>query len=185
MSTLPRPAPEWQVERWFNTPSALSVDSLRGKVIVLEAFQMLCPGCVSHGLPQAQRVATAFAREQVVVIGLHTVFEHHAAMTPVSLEAFLHEYRISFPVAVDRAKPGASIPLTMQAYEMRGTPTLILIDGQGAIRHQHFGQVSDLLLGAQIAELISQAKSLAGGNGVKDEGLTANCNGDACTIPAK
>lgn len=185
MSTLPRPAPEWQVERWFNTPCALSVDALRGKVIVLEAFQMLCPGCVSHGLPQAQRVATAFAREQVVVIGLHTVFEHHAAMTPVSLQAFLHEYRISFPVAVDRAGMETSIPLTMQAYEMRGTPTLILIDAQGFIRHQHFGQVSDLLLGAQIAELVSQAKGLVGGNAVKDEGPAANCDGDARATPAQ
>lgn len=183
MSTLPRPAPEWQVERWFNTSSPLSLDSLRGKVIVLEAFQMLCPGCVSHGLPQAQRVAATFSREQVAVIGLHTVFEHHAAMTPVSLQAFLHEYRISFPVAVDRAGSKTSIPQTMQAYEMRGTPALTLIDARGSIRHQHFGQVSDLLLGAQIAELVSQASRHVPGTSCKEEGLAANCDGDACIVP--
>ena len=90
---------------------------------------MLCPGCVSHGIPQAQRIREAFSQENVVVLGLHSVFEHHAAMTPVSLEAFLHEYKITFPVGVDT--PHASgMPETMQAYGMQGTPTLLLIDAK-------------------------------------------------------
>ncbi len=54
----------------------------------MEAFQMLCPGWVSHGLPQAKRIQQAFG-DDVAVLDLHTVFEHHEAMTPVSLEAFL------------------------------------------------------------------------------------------------
>lgn len=49
----------------------------------------------SHGLPQAERIQTTFG-DDVTVMGLHTVFEHHDAMTLVSLEAFLHEYRITF-----------------------------------------------------------------------------------------
>ena len=47
----------------------------------MEAFQMLCPGCVSHGLPQAKRIQHTFG-DAVTVLGLHCVFEHHAAMTP-------------------------------------------------------------------------------------------------------
>src|SRR5690606_20270412 len=39
-------APELQVSRWFNTPAPLSLAALRGRVVVVEAFQMLCPGCV-------------------------------------------------------------------------------------------------------------------------------------------
>ena len=183
MNERRNPAPAWQVEQWFNTPTALSVDALRGKVIVLEAFQMLCPGCVSHGLPQAARVRATFPHDKVAVIGLHTVFEHHAAMTPVSLQAFLHEYRIDFPVGVDRAGVDSPIPQTMQAYAMRGTPTLVLIDAQGNIRHQHFGQVSDLLLGAQIASLLNEAdlpqteKTIAQpGNGF------SGCESGACEV---
>src|SRR5690606_27665600 len=103
----PIPAPRWRVSQWFNTDDEPGVESLRGRVIVLEAFQMLCPGCVSHGLPQAARVRATFPEDRVSVIGLHTVFEHHEAMTPVSLQAFLHEYRIGFPVGVDMpAKSG-------------------------------------------------------------------------------
>lgn len=151
------PAPAWHVTRWFNTGHPITLADLRGKVVVLHAFQMLCPGCVLHGLPQAQRVQATFRDDDVAVVGLHTVFEHHQAMTPVALESFLHEFRISFPVGVDQ--PGDGIPLlkTMAAYGMRGTPTLVLIDRSGRLRAHQFGQVDDLRLGAQIAGLLAEA----------------------------
>lgn len=150
-------APEWQVSRWFNTDQPLSVQSLRGNVIVVHAFQMLCPGCVTRALPQAQRVQQLFQGAPVKVIGLHTVFEHHAAMTPVSLEAFLHEYRITFPVGVDQPSGDATgIPVTMMRYAMQGTPTTIVIDAQGKLRRQVFGAHEDMILGAEIATLLSE-----------------------------
>lgn len=182
--TITRPAPPWQVEQWFNTEQPLSVEALRGKVIVLEAFQMLCPGCVSHGLPQVGRVRDTFDPEQVVVVGLHTVFEHHDAMTPTALKAFLHEYRIKFPVGVDTAGIGIDIPQTMQAYALPGTPTLTLIDAQGRIRHQHFGQVSDLVLGAEIATLVNEAETLREIAKVQhaEKPASPGCDGDACAI---
>jgi hypothetical protein len=43
----PRPAPDWQIAHWPNAPSQLA--QLRGKVVLAVAFQMWCPGCVSHG----------------------------------------------------------------------------------------------------------------------------------------
>ena len=182
MNTHERPAPDWQVQQWFNTTTPPTVQSLRGKVIVLEAFQMLCPGCVSHGLPQAARVRALFPTDDVAVIGLHTVFEHHAAMTPVSLQAFLHEYRITFPVGVDFADPDSPIPKTMRAYAMRGTPTLVLIDRVGTIRHQYFGQVDDLLLGAQIAELVGERSAVAESPAESTPPTSAQCDDDGCAI---
>ena len=158
MSEVTRPASPWQVSRWFNAPDSFGLESLRGKVVVLEAFQMLCPGCVSHGLPQVQRVRATFPEELVAVVGLHTVFEHHEAMTPTALEAFLHEYRIDFPVGVDEPGDGP-IPRTMQAYSMQGTPTLVLIDASGRLRGQEFGQVSDIALGARIATLLAETEA--------------------------
>ena len=41
--------PELQTTDWLNTDEPVSLGALRGKVVVIEAFQMLCPGCVSHG----------------------------------------------------------------------------------------------------------------------------------------
>jgi hypothetical protein len=138
---------------WLNTDRALSMQDFRGKVLAVEVFQMLCPGCVSHGLPQAARIASTFSTDKVAVIGLHSVFEHHAAMTPVALRAFLHEYRIRFPVAVDLPGDPGPLPRTMAEWQLEGTPTLVLFDRQGQMRARHFGQVSDLALGAQIMAL--------------------------------
>ncbi len=148
-------APELAISRWFNTDDIPTLADLRGEVVVLEAFQMLCPGCVSHGLPQAQRIQQMFG-DELTVLGLHCVFEHHEAMTPVSLEAFLYEYRISFPVGVDAHGPGVTTPITMGRYQLRGTPSLVVIDRAGRIRVHAFGQADDLLVGATLARLIDE-----------------------------
>lgn len=151
-----RPAPEWKIAHWLNAPAPVSQDTLRGKVILAVAFQMLCPGCVSQGLPQAQRARAAFAPENLAVIGLHTVFEHHEAQgTPAALAAFLHEYRIAFPVGID-AQSDERVPQTMRAYQMQGTPTTLLIDRSGMLRMQTFGHLDDMRLGAAIQALIGE-----------------------------
>jgi peroxiredoxin len=147
---------EIDAAEWLNTPEPLSLAALRGKVVVIEAFQMLCPGCVSHGLPQAQAIRRIFPESEVAVIGLHSVFEHHAAMTPTALRAFLHEYRITFPVAVDHPGENGPLPRTMEALRLQGTPSLLLFDRRGALRAHHFGQVHDLVIGAEIATLLAE-----------------------------
>ena len=154
--STPRSAPEWQIGRWFNSDRPLALADFRGRVIALHAFQMLCPGCVQNGIPQAQRIARTFDDAQVAVVGLHTVFEHHAAMTPVALAAFLHEYRLTFPVGVDRPAANGPIPQTMAAYGIQGTPTLILIDRWGRLRKQTFGTEDDMRVGADIAFLLAE-----------------------------
>lgn len=153
--TLPL-APELAVAEWFNTPTPISLTELRGRVVMLHAFQMLCPGCVAHGTPQTRRAHNLFPNADLAVIGVHTVFEHHAAMTPVSLEAFIHEYRLTFPIGVDRQGEDGPIPVTMRRYEMRGTPTTIVIGRDGRIRHHGFGREDDLALGAMLGSLLAE-----------------------------
>lgn len=170
MAAIPNPlggsvafptAPPISASQWLNTPMPLALDQLRGRVVVLHAFQMLCPGCVSHGLPQAAGIQQAFDARAVTVIGLHSVFEHHDVMTPAALRVFVHEYRLTFPIAVDQPSETRSLPQTMQAYAMQGTPTLVLIDARGRLRAQHFGAVSDLIVGAEIGRLLAEVEASA------------------------
>ncbi|MEJ6008077.1 TlpA disulfide reductase family protein [Paucibacter sp. AS339] len=149
--------PPLQTSLWFNAPQPVTLDGLRGRVVVLHAFQMLCPGCVSHGLPQALRIHRLLSPDQVAVIGLHTVFEHHDVMGPEALRVFLHEYQIPFPVGVDRPDPGACVPMTMQDYGLRGTPSVLVFDRAGRVRLNHFGQIDDLQLGALLGQLLAEA----------------------------
>ena len=157
MTESARPiAPPLVVERWFNTDQPITLQGLRGRIVVLHAFQMLCPGCVSTAIPQARRLnEIARSIDGLVVLGIHTVFEHHAAMTPVSLEAFLHEYKITFPVAVDRPSPDGPIPQTMAAYGFRGTPSTVIIDREGRVARHSFGAEDDLALGLILGSLLS------------------------------
>ena len=58
----------WAASQWFNSEAPPTLAGLKGKVVVLHTFQMLCPGCVAHGLPQAQKVHRLFPRAHVEVI---------------------------------------------------------------------------------------------------------------------
>ncbi|GJL97110.1 MAG: hypothetical protein DHS20C06_09270 [Hyphobacterium sp.] len=171
-------APDLVTSRWFNAPDTTRLSDFAGKVVVIEAFQMLCPGCILHGLPLAQSIQQNFPADRVQVIGLHSVFEHHDAMTAVSLEAFLHEFRIKFPVAID--KPGTGhLPQTMAAYGLQGTPSLLIIDAEGVLRAHHFGQVSELKIGAEIGALLTEARSQTP---LPDDSPTADvCTPDGCS----
>ncbi|MEO8079387.1 MAG: TlpA disulfide reductase family protein [Caldimonas sp.] len=159
MRTSPRIAPELQVSQWLSTDDAPTLAGLRGRVVVIEAFQMLCPGCVHHGIPQTQRIASHFSADDVTVLGLHSVFEHHDVMTPEALQVFIDENRLTFPIAVDAPDGRRGMPLTMRAYAMQGTPTLVLIDRGGRLRQQIFGAGSDMTVAAAIATLVAESSS--------------------------
>lgn len=152
----PRIAPPLQVSHWFNTDQDLSLESLRGKIVVLSAFQILCPACVQHSVPQMQRVFDLFDPKDVAVIGLHTVFEDHARMNPAALATFIAQHHLTMSIAVDMADGQGGLPLTMRAYQMQGTPSFILIDKNGLVRMHRFGQKDDLSIGAAIGQLLSE-----------------------------
>ena len=154
-------APELLAQTWFNTDKPLLLSALRGRVVVLAAFQVLCPTSVGAGVPQAQRIFETFEPKDVTVIGLHATFEHHDAFSTAVLKAFIHEYRLKFPIALDQPNPASPIPNTMDRYKMRGTPSLVLIDRHGLVRKHTFGAVDDLRIGAEIGALVQESAAAA------------------------
>ncbi|MGL4474996.1 MAG: redoxin family protein [Shewanella sp.] len=178
-------APPLEVSEWLNCPQGLSLQDLRGKVVVIHAFQMLCPGCVSHGLPQTNNIHAMYSKDEVQVIGLHTVFEHHAVMTSQALHAFVHEYRLTFPIAIDRPSANSNLPCTMVSYQMQGTPTLIIIDKNGYVRVNYLGRMSDMQVGSIIGGLLEEQRAPAT-NATKNTGANkptqSQCSDDQCPI---
>jgi hypothetical protein len=168
-------APALITQGWLNAAEDFSLASLRGRVVLVEAFQMLCPA-----LPQAQRALRQFAAEDVAVIGLHSVFEHHRAQGSRSaLEAFAHEYRIGFPIAIDAPGSDGGVPQTMRQYAMRGTPTTLLIDRAGRLRMQHFGVLDDMALGAAIMAVVAEHHVSLAPDAVQAE---SGCDQTGCAI---
>ncbi|MDJ0691466.1 MAG: TlpA disulfide reductase family protein [Xenococcaceae cyanobacterium MO_188.B32] len=132
--------------------------NLEVRLLLSLLFRCARPACIEHSIPQAKRVHQTFSSEDVAVIGLHTVFEHHQAMKEESLKAFLHEYRVNFPVAIDLPSDDEHdpIPQTMRTYRTQGTPTLLLFDRNGCLRKHKFGHQHDLVLGAEIMALLRE-----------------------------
>lgn len=139
---------------WLNTDKPLDRASVRGRVVVVTVFQMLCPGCVQLSLPQARALHQAINHEDLIVIGLHSVFEHHHVMTPEALRVFAKEYRLQFPIAIDRPQKTSSLPSTMERWALQGTPSLLVFGRNGERAFQHFGHLDDLRLGVLLGRLM-------------------------------
>lgn len=179
MSSIPEFAPELAVSEWFNTAAPLTLAGLRGRVVFLHGFQLLCPGCVAAAIPQVQRIERTFAGTGLQVVGLHSVFEHHAAMSPLTLNAFLHEYRLTSPVGVDAADGTSAIPVTMRRFAWRGTPSSVLIGRDGRIIHRTFGVEDDMVVGARIASALSTTAREVGPTAASAAG---HCADGSCAV---
>lgn len=73
MPQVLKQAPKLSISSWLNSKQAISLENYYGKIVIIYAFQMLCPGCIQHSLPQASRVQQMFSEKNVQVLGLHSV----------------------------------------------------------------------------------------------------------------
>lgn len=149
----PERPPEIVASRWLNSPGKRTLKAEKGKVVVVAVWQLACPGSQKYGLPQAMRLRHAFAEQEVAVFGLHMAFERFAEQTPEKIEAYLSENAIDIPIALDKAD-GEALPVTMKAYELQGTPAIMLFDRQGRLRRHYLGAVDDLRIGAEVMALL-------------------------------
>ncbi|MCD5311085.1 TlpA disulfide reductase family protein [Kineosporia babensis] len=124
------------VQKWANAPEP----DLRNQVVLLYAFQMLCPNCVNEATPMMNRVHEVTRRKDgIQVVGLHTVFENHANMGPDALAGYIARAGVSFPVGIDRHDGGDDAPVTMRRLNLMGTPSIVTVDRGGTIREKQFG----------------------------------------------
>ena len=139
---VPRPAPEWIISEWLNG-KATNLRDLRGKVVIVDFFQLWCPGCNSFSIPLLKHWEQVFAgpiaEGRLQIVSIHTVFEGHDYQNPTKLRNFLKRKKIHHLVGIDRHKPGEHVPQTMHLFGTLGTPEMAFIDHTGTIRFQEFG----------------------------------------------
>lgn len=124
-------APEFPLAglRWLNTDHPLTLDELRGKIVILDFWTFCCINCM-HVLPTLKRIEDAFA-DTVQVIGVHSP-KFAAERDFDNVAAAVRRYDIAHPVVHD---PAMKI---WQSYAVRAWPTLTLISPDGYV----IGQVS-------------------------------------------
>jgi len=139
---IPHPAPQWDIEQWINADPG-NVDTNHNKVVVIDFFQMWCPGCNTFTGPLMQQWQDRFSDEiasgDLVLVKIHTVFEGHSYQTTHKLKTYLKDKNITMPVGVDRHSANDYLPETKKQYKTRGTPEIVMIDRMGMIRFQQFG----------------------------------------------
>lgn len=133
-------APEWIVSEWINS-SPLILKELKGKVVVIDFFQLWCPGCNSFLIPLMLKWEDVYKDNlNIQLIGIHTVFEGHDYQTPNHLKQYVKEKGINHPIAIDAYLSSKRIPETMISYQTGGTPAIAIIDKRGIIRFKKFGR---------------------------------------------
>ncbi len=87
------PAPDLKVSEWVQG-GPISLKDYQGKVIVVEVFQVNCPGCFIYGLPEAIDTFQKYKNNEVVVLGLATAFEDFDKNTLENLKLLLKENKV-------------------------------------------------------------------------------------------
>ena len=120
-------APNLKVSEWIQGLPT-NIDKEKDNVVLVEVFQVNCPGCFMYGIPQAIDIYQKYRKEGVTVLGVATAFEDFDKNTVENLRLLLTEgkvigetlkalgqygqlvdgdklpYKIPFPVAMDLLK---------------------------------------------------------------------------------
>jgi thiol-disulfide isomerase/thioredoxin len=106
---------------------------LRGKVVVLHFWTFGCINC-QRNLPYYNAWATDFAKDPLVIVGVHTPESKHEADS-TALSEQIKQRKIEYPVVAD------PMSATWKAYNNRFWPAIYLIDKQGRIRQRWEGEL--------------------------------------------
>ena len=120
-------APNLSISKWVQGLET-DVDKEKDNVILVEVFQVNCPGCFLYGIPEAIDIYQKYRKDGATVLGVATAFEDFDKNTVQNLELLLTKgevigetlkllsqhgqllngnklpYKIPFPVAMDLLK---------------------------------------------------------------------------------
>jgi cytochrome c biogenesis protein CcdA/thiol-disulfide isomerase/thioredoxin len=133
---------------WHNS-EPFTLESLRGKVVLVDFWTYSCINCI-RTLPYIQGYWDKFKGQPFVLIGVHTpefVFEK----SEKNVADAIKNHGLTYPVAQDNDFG------TWGAFANRYWPAKYLIDADGYIRYTHFGEgayeETDLAIQSLLAEI--------------------------------
>jgi cytochrome c biogenesis protein CcdA/thiol-disulfide isomerase/thioredoxin len=133
-SSLPNFGPAPQLtggQDWFNS-QPLTMQKLRGKVVLVDFWTYSCINCL-RTLPHLEAWDARYRKDGLVIVGVHTpefAFEH----VPSNVSAAIRRLGVRYPVVQDNDYK------IWNAYANEYWPAEYLIDRTGHVRHAHFGE---------------------------------------------
>jgi cytochrome c biogenesis protein CcmG/thiol:disulfide interchange protein DsbE len=136
-----RPAAAFSLTTFDGQP--LSLEALRGRVVVLNFWASWCvPACYEEA-PVLERGWRAWRERGVTVVGVDIQDTVEAA------QKFIKDFSLTFPNARD-ASGKVSID-----YGVYGVPETFFIDRRGRIRSKHVGAVTDEVFRSKVEPLLA------------------------------
>lgn len=132
---------------WHNS-QPLDLKSLRGKVVLIDFWTYSCINCI-RTLPYIQAYWDKYKSQPFVLIGVHTpefTFEKSDANVAMAIK----EHGLTYPIVQDNNFG------TWNAFENHYWPAKYLIDAQGRIRYEHFGEGNYEETDKAIASLLAE-----------------------------
>jgi thiol-disulfide isomerase/thioredoxin/DNA-binding beta-propeller fold protein YncE len=108
---------------WLNTDKPLSLQALRGHVVLVDFWTYCCINCM-HILPDLAWLERKYAAEPFVVVGVHSG-KFDGERDPERIREAIDRYDIAHPVVVD------SDFKIWRAWGVDAWPTLAVIDAEG------------------------------------------------------
>lgn len=119
----------------------VTLESLRGKVVLLDFWSTSCPPCVRQ-MNDLEVLREQIDEEDLVILGINT------EGAPAQLVAdFARERGVTYPMLVDGA-------MVSTRYRVERLPTLYIIDREGMIRWSRVGFTNHEELTERVRELI-------------------------------
>lgn len=139
---------------WINS-SALSPQSLRGKVVLVDFWTFMCYNCL-NALPHVKELYAKYKDRGFVVVGVHTP-ELAPERVPQSVRDAVKRLGITFPVVIDNDNR------IWNAYHNQYWPAAYFADATGKLRFYNFGEgrydEQDKVVAKLLAERDAAAKS--------------------------
>lgn len=139
------------IQQWLNS-QPLTLQSLRGKVVLIDFWTYSCINCI-RTLPYMNAWHEKYAMNGLVIIGVHSP-EFDFEKETKNVQNAINQYNIKYPVAMDNDF------LTWRNYSNHYWPAKYLIDANGLVRYFHFGEGSYAETEQQIQQLLQEAKLL-------------------------
>jgi len=151
-NVVPYSAPEFVgLTNWINS-QPLTLDSLKGKVVLVDFWTYSCINCV-RTFPYLQKWHETYQDDGFVLVGLHAP-EFAFERVPGNVQNAVTERGLTYPIALDN---GFS---TWNAFNNRYWPAGYLIDKEGNVRREHFGEGGYVETEAAIRELLAENSTM-------------------------
>ena len=131
--------PDWQVERWQNSPP-LHLSDLCGQVVLVRWWTAGCPYC-RNTAPALRAFSERYGSRGLAVVGVY----HHkedGPFDPTVYEDTARQYQFAFPVAYDpdwRTFKSWMHDSQGKPVNTGWTSVTFLLDKKGVVRHVHPG----------------------------------------------